>query len=218
MRWDEEGAPINSVMVQEKDESRVMQPGRTKDHPVYKNEDKPWGRPPYPHRSRHASVETHYLYRTALRLGGNVANLGTYRGSTASAMAHGVKDHGFGRVYTVDLHDVNGAYSIEQLSKVFKERKLTKFIDFRKGYTHNIAHELKHLRFNFIFIDADHHYESCKQDFRLWSKLLAPGGEIAFHDVDINTVDKVITEEMGDWELVDHVYKIKNFRRKNESV
>ena len=46
--------------------------------------------------------------------------------------------------------------------------------------------------------------------------MLAPGGEIAFHDVDINTVDRVINEELDDWELVDHVFKIKSFRRKHE--
>ena len=214
MQQDKEGAPLESCMVQKKDPSKIMQPGRTKDHPVYRSEPKPWGDPPYPHRSKHSSVELHYLYRTALRLGGNVANLGTYRGSTAAVLAHGVKDHGNGKVYTVDLHDVNGAYDIPQLSKVFNDRGLLNYVVFCKGYTSDLAVALKHMQFNFIFIDADHHYESCLEDFHLWSKLLAPGGEISFHDVDINTVDRVINEELKDWELVDHVFKIKTFRRK----
>jgi predicted O-methyltransferase YrrM len=190
-----------------------MQPGRTKDHPVYMLEEKPWGDPPYPHRSRHGSVELHYLYRTAKRLGGNVANLGTYRGSTASAMAHGVKDAGGGKVYTVDLHDVNGAYTIDQLQPLFEERGLGDYVQFCKGYTHEWAKYLSNKPFNFVFIDADHHYESCLRDFKRWSPLVVPTGEIAFHDVDINTVDRVIREELNDWELVDHVFKIKSFRR-----
>ncbi len=212
---DEEGAPVKSCMEQTKDKSRIMQPGRTKDHPVYSYEAKPWGEPPYPHRSRHGSIEIHYLYRTVLRLGGgNVANLGTYRGSTASAMAHGVKEAGGGKVYTVDLHNVNGAMSVKQLQKVFDERGMSEYVEFCKGYTHEWAKRLQHLSFNFVFIDADHHYESCLQDFQLWSPLVSPGGEIAFHDVDINTVDRVINEELDDWELVEHVFKIKTFRRK----
>ena len=214
MIQDKEGAPIDSCMIQTKDKSLIMQPGRTKDHPIYSQEAKPWGDPPYPHRSRHSSIELHYLYRTALRLGGNVANLGTYRGSTASAMAHGVRDSGEGTVYTVDLHDENGAYSIEQLRPVFDERGLGDYVWFCKGYTSTWAKWLSWKEFNFIFIDADHHYESCKQDFSLWKNLLVPEGEIAFHDVDINTVDRVINEELKDWELVDHVFKIKTFKRK----
>lgn len=218
MEQDKEGAPINSCMIQTKDPSLIMQPGRTKDHPVYRSEDKPWGDPPYPYRSRHGSVELHYLYRTAKQLGGNVANLGTYRGSTASAIAHGVKDAGGGMVYTIDLHDVNGAYSIEQISKVFEERGLGEYITFCKGYTSDWAKKLNHKIFNFVFIDADHHYESCLEDFKLWSPLISPEGILAFHDVDINTVDRVIREELCDWELVDHVFKIKAFRRKDGSI
>ena len=64
--------------------------------------------------------------------------------------------------------------------------------------------KLKGLKFNLIFIDADHHYESCKRDFILWNRLLAPDGEIAFHDVDINTVDRVIEEELKNWEIVEN--------------
>jgi predicted O-methyltransferase YrrM len=210
---DKEGAPVNSCMVQTKDLSLICQPGRTKDHPVYRQEAKPWGEPPYPHRSRHASVELHYLYRTALQLGGNVANLGTYRGSTASAMAHGIKDAGGGKVYTVDLHDENGAYSIEQLRPVFEGRGLGDYVEFCKGYTHQWAKRLGDKSFNLLFIDADHHYESCLQDFKLWSPLVSPAGIVAFHDVDINTVDRVIREELKDWEQIDHVFKIKSFRR-----
>jgi len=212
---NEEGAPVVSPMVQVKDPSRIKQPGRTKDHPVYAKEAKPWGDPPYPYRSKHASIELHYLYRTVLRLGkGNYANLGTFRGSTASAIAHGVKDVGGGQVYTVDLHNVNGAFGVSKLVDVFKDRGLYDYVSFCKGYTHEWAKKLAHLKFKFIFIDADHHYESCKQDFLLWNPLLEPGGEIAFHDVDINTVDKVINEELDNWEFVDHIFKIKSFRRK----
>jgi cephalosporin hydroxylase len=35
----------------------------------------------------------------------------------------------------------------------------------------------------FLFIDGDHEYEGVKRDFELWSPLVAPGGTIAFHDV-----------------------------------
>lgn len=36
---------------------------------------------------------------------------------------------------------------------------------------------------DFLFIDADHTYEGVKQDFLQYSKLVRPGGVIAFHDI-----------------------------------
>lgn len=36
---------------------------------------------------------------------------------------------------------------------------------------------------DFLFIDADHSYESVKRDFELWRPLVRSGGMIAFHDV-----------------------------------
>jgi predicted O-methyltransferase YrrM len=36
---------------------------------------------------------------------------------------------------------------------------------------------------DFLFIDADHSYDSVKRDFELWSPLVRSGGIVAFHDV-----------------------------------
>jgi predicted O-methyltransferase YrrM len=46
------------------------------------------------------------------------------------------------------------------------------------------AAELSQFRFSLIFIDAIHDYINTWFDFLVWGKLLAPGGMIAFHDVD----------------------------------
>jgi hypothetical protein len=212
-----------------KDPRKRIGSGRTKDYPLYRKEPKPWGDPPYPGRALHPSVEIHNLYRTALRLGGDVANLGTYRGATASAMAHGVKDAGGGMVYAVDFYEdgyvvegeegeneqhFDGAFNTEQIKQVFDERGLGDYATFCKGHTNDWAKWLSHKSFNLVFIDADHHYEACLKDFQLWSPLVAPEGEIAFHDVDMNTVSRVIDEELDEWELVEHVYRTKTFRRK----
>ncbi len=217
-----QGSPKHPSMVIKRDPSKVALAGRAKDHPVYRYEDKPWGYAPYPGAAAgHSSSEVHCIYRTVLRLGvGNYANLGTFRGVTASAMAHALKEREGGRVYTIDLHDLtrtrdrNGAFSVPKLIEIFKERGTYPYVSFCKGYTHEWAEKLNHLRFKFVFIDADHHYETCRQDFLLWSALLEPEGEIAFHDVDMNTVDRVITEELTDWELIDHIGRIKSFKRK----
>ena len=47
---------------------------------------------------------------------------------------------------------------------------------------------------DFLFIDGDHSYESVKQDFLLYSKLLKKGSLLIFHDYACNDVKKVISE------------------------
>jgi hypothetical protein len=33
-----------------------------------------------------------------------------------------------------------------------------------------------------VFIDGDHSYEGCREDWRMWRDHVAPGGFAAFHD------------------------------------
>ena len=138
-----------------------------------------------------------------------------FRGGSTNFIATGLRDVGGGKVYGVDLFDhINGAETVENLTAVFEERDLMQYVEFCKGYTQDWPEKLKHLRFRYIFLDADHYYESVKQDFDLWSPLLDPDGLIIFHDVHMPTVDKFVTEDMDGWELVDHVYSIKSYRKK----
>ena len=47
-------------------------------------------------------------------------------------------------------------------------------------------------KLDFIMIDGDHSYEGVRQDFEMYSRLLAPGGMIALHDVVENRGDPSI--------------------------
>ena len=215
MKLNKYGSPTKPGMPIYNTETERSHPARVKDS-IWKDEDKPWTRPVYPHKSQHSSIESHYLYRNVLELGsGNYANLGVFRGGSTDCIAQGLKKLGGGQLYAVDLFQkVNGAENVEDLIEIFKDRGTYEYTTFCEGYTHEWPERLKHLQFKFIFIDADHYYETCKQDFDLWSPLLEPDGVVAFHDVDFNTVDAFLRTEMGDWELVDHVYRIKSYRKK----
>jgi hypothetical protein len=222
LELDEYGIPIgghrkrNRSMTIVLDEDKRNPPSRVKDHPQWSGEPKPWGEPKYPGKgSCHNSIERHYLYRKGLQHGGNVVNLGVFRGVSTHSLAHGVKDAGGGKVYAVDFFK-GAAFTVKEITDIFEEQKMLSYVQFCEGHTQDWAKKLSDMRFNFIFIDADHQYESAKRDFETWSPLLAPGGELAFHDVALNTVHKVITEELLDWTLVEHVWNIKTFRRTEE--
>ncbi len=216
MEYDKYGVPIGerSMMIVDDSSRKKGGSGRAKDS-KWRDEKKPWGLPPYPGRaSSHGSLEVHYLYRTALRLGGNIANLGVFRGVSTNAIASALKERGEGRVYAVDYFDRNTCFTVEHITEVFEERGTLPFTEFCVGHTQDWAKELSHLKFNFIFVDADHQYESTLGDFKTWEPLLAPGGEIAFHDIGLNTVNRVLEEELSDWDMVEFVSNIKTYRRR----
>lgn len=216
MRFNKQGSPIDRKVSLHYMKGMKKLPAKVRAHPVWKNEDKPWGIPRYPRKSQHSSSEAHYLYRTVKELGiGNYANLGVYKGGSVNCMATALRELGGGKVYAVDLFNkINGAEHVETLEEIFRERGTLPYTQFCQGYTHHWPERLKHLKFKFIFIDADHYYESCKQDFELWSPLLESDGVISFHDVHMTTVDKAINELGPEWEMIEHIYRIKSFRRK----
>lgn len=205
-----------------RDDRRNGEYGRVKDHPTWSNEAKPWATSPWPFNGKHTSIELHYLYRTVLNLGkGNYANLGVFKGASTNAFVCGAVEHG-GHVYGVDLFEPTEMYpdlldkSESEVEEAFKAKGTDTFVTLCKGLTSEWAKKLSHLKFKFIFIDADHRYEAVLEDFKLWSPLLEKGGLISFHDCNMETVHQVITEELDDWDLVDHAHRIKSFKREGE--
>ena len=69
------------------------------------------------------------------------------------------------------------------------------------GLTSDVVHDFKDMEFNFLFIDANHSYAGCKADFENWSPLVRSGGEIAFHDANLDSVNQVVVETS--WERRD---------------
>ncbi len=218
MKLTKNGRPEKPCMKQGRDPSKVSHPTRVKDHTVWCHEKKPWTN--YVHKVQHYSIEAHYLYRKVKELGvGNYANLGVFRGGSVNCMAVALEELNGGKIYGVDLFEgANGACYVEELEQIFSDNGRRQYVEFCQGYTHEWPKKLSHLKFKFIFVDADHYYETCKQDFELWNPLLEPGGQISFHDVNMKTVDKVLTEMEADcWEMVDHYGRIKTFKRKEKA-
>jgi predicted O-methyltransferase YrrM len=216
VKLNKKGEVVNPIMTQERDVSLQ--------HPVSKVKDSKWAKDPKPYtvypwkkETMHGSVEAHYFYTRASELGdGNYANLGVFRGFSTFCFAKGLESiNGKGKVYGVDLYNF---LDPEELITLYTELGVDGYLEICKGYTHEWPSRLKDIKFKFIFIDADHHYETCKQDFELWHPLLEDDGQIAFHDTDERCVNKVICELGSEWEQVDHVFKTKSFKRSKDLI
>ena len=168
---------------------------------------------PYPKLMRGVSGllsrnEAVFLYETPARLGdGMYADLGTHHGRSAICLAGGLKDNNIdGRIVTVDCYDGRGLKkrfkrverSIDTVNATLKEKEVSSYVMAVHGLTAETAADYQDKEFVFVFIDAEHTYESCKADFEAWSPLVKSGGEIAFHDTHKPEVNKVL-EEIG-WE------------------
>jgi predicted O-methyltransferase YrrM len=183
--------------------------------------------PPYPkimhgvkgHISRR---EAKFLRDTPARMGpGQYAELGTYRGKSTLCTADGMKDSDIdAHIITVDAWDLIGGpehrepkYRHDQFDNTracFIERGVGKYITMVKGFTAPTASMFQGNKFIFMFIDADHKYEGVKADFEAWSPLIISGGEIAFHDTQLEDVERCVNEIPWDTYMADTItVKIK---------
>lgn len=218
VKLNEAGAPVNPSLPIFRIDGKCASPTRVKDHPVWAREQKPWGNYIHPSNRMHSSIECHYFYRTALLgKGGNYVSLGAFRGLSTACFAYGLSEGSHtGKVYGVDLFNHVGepGEQLEAFNAGIKAANLEAYVEACDGYTHVWAEKLRDKKFKFILIDADHHYETCKQDYEVWSPLLEKDGLLAFHDVDMATVDKVIEEIAPQWRMVDHYHRLKVFTRR----
>lgn len=134
-----------------------------------------------------------------------IAEIGSYKGKSTKAMAWNSP---------AIIHCID---TFERGSRTEFEANLKKEFDTEKMYIHNLtsslaAKKLNHLRFDMIFIDADHDEESVKTDIQSWLPLLAENGLFCGHDCwpedSNNGVHKALTELKIPYEIaVDSIWK-----------
>lgn len=218
MKINSRGEPENSIMKIRQNVKLENENSKVKYHPQWANTPKPWSKYPISKSRMLASVESHFLYEKAKELGnGNYANLGVFKGLSVAALACGLKEENYlGKIYAVDTFnpEVTG---LEDLSNMVEGwlsgLNLNPYVEMCIGFTHEWAGKLKDKTFKFVFIDADHHYETCKMDFEMWSPMVEVGGEVAFHDCNMNTVDRVIKELPPGWQEIAQAYRIRSFKK-----
>lgn len=157
---------------------------KVRDFPEWVDQRRGWL--DYPDKSlRVSSSESQYLYDICNHLGeGNYANLGTYRGASTAFIALGLRDFKVnGHVYTVDNYCMMPMPGYPEIMfSHFENLKIKDKISFCFGDTSEWGEKLKNKIFNFVFMDASHEYDGLNSDFKIWEKLVKPGGIVAFHD------------------------------------
>jgi predicted O-methyltransferase YrrM len=80
-----------------------------------------------------------------------------------------------------------------------------------EGLSWNMAQNVEDNSLDFIFIDADHNYESVVKDIRAWVPKVKAGGMVSGHDTHFEGVQKALAELIPTHikESVDHCWQAK---------
>jgi predicted O-methyltransferase YrrM len=115
----------------------------------------------------------------------NIVEIGCFKGTTARAMA----DNTHGIVTCVDF------WPDENIYLTFREnlRDLNNVNIIRRKSV-DAAKLVRGSTFDFVFVDADHEYESVRDDILSWKPMIRPGGICAGHDRQWNGVRQAIDE------------------------
>lgn len=112
----------------------------------------------------------------------------------------GDRDYNWGDIgvtYLVDAaNGVGGKVSYLDKNSYFRYQFCPRFINSTTEEAYYDFFVKQDIKIDFLHIDAGHSYEDVKQDFELYSNLLAEGGIISIHDTDeIYQKELIITED-----------------------
>ena len=158
---------------------------------------------------------------------GNVfIDVGCFIGGFTAVMAREAKKRG-GQVYSIDLFkdshepldwwkehatfDIKNLFihNMEQIGVIDTIKVIS-------GVSWETAGQFKNNSVDFVFIDADHHYESVKKDILAWYPKVKEGGIISGHDFNINAplvaerdVQKAVEEIFTDFKVENRIWWLR---------
>lgn len=136
-----------------------------------------------------------YLLTLKLKRPTVAVEIGSFLGASACFLALGLSRKG--RLYCVDTWN-NDAMDQPQRD-TFDEfmqnaRNFRKEIVPLRGTSADISKKFD-LKIDFLFVDGDHSYDACLEDWLSWRRLLVPNAVVVFHDVGwAEGVIKVVAE------------------------
>lgn len=134
--------------------------------------------------------EARCLYLLARKAGGNIVEIGSWRGKSTICLALGSRAGGGSKVFAIDPHkglfdSVGGLNSPEDSEPAFRANIRKAGVDdavMPLVMTSREAAQEWSKPVSLLFIDGSHEYEDVKLDVALWEPHLINGGIICFHD------------------------------------
>jgi len=138
-----------------------------------------------------------------------IVEVGVWKGHSISYLAGLLRNRPGIKIYAVDLFekarwlkyqrevDVLSLLYNYNLNKTQTRHLITDIID----YSDKAALKFEDASIDFVFLDADHEYESVKKDINAWYPKVRSGGIIAGHDRHFPGVKKAVQEFFTSFEI-----------------
>lgn len=127
-----------------------------------------------------------------------ILEVGSFQGRSTCALAAGSKIGSNNKIHVVDtFSSLNGIFPESTLPvflKNIKTKGFSKLVTIHQNTSAKEAEKWFNRDIGLLFIDADHSYESVKNDFNSWSRHLAHNGLIVFHDSNQKGPNRLILE------------------------
>ena len=164
------------------------------------------------HYHREKNITTHLTVREKLQLitlakkchGVVYVEIGSYLGASSCFIAAGIKKaRRHAKLFCIDTwHNDSMSEGERDTFDVFYKNteQYRDIIMPLRGYSTEVMPNAdKHFqKIDFLFIDGDHSYEACKQDWQLCSPRLKSGSLVIFHDIGwAEGVRRVVKEEVA---------------------
>jgi predicted O-methyltransferase YrrM len=162
-----------------------------------------------------------YNYALAIKTGGIIVEIGSFRGKSSIALGLGAKKNNV-KVYCIDPHEEFVGVRGGKFGPVDLKDKIKHIHEFGLGEilfpvclsSLDVA-EIWHTPIDLLWIDGNHTYEYVSKDFNGFAKHVIPGGVIILHDRLLDGVAKLITEiDMNFFENIGTVDNMAIFRKR----
>ena len=129
--------------------------------------------------------EAALLYRLARRVAPDsaVVEIGRFKGGTTLMLASALPDGA--ELWSYDLHvalrpDLTGPQLDAELEQALARYGLTDRVNLVVGDSRTAVPPPRPA--SLVFVDGDHTYDGARADYERWRELVAPGGDMLFHD------------------------------------
>lgn len=121
---------------------------------------------------------------------GVIVEIGSFKGKSTVMLATMAGNYGLGPVVAIDPHqglsylgpDVpHQSPTFDEFLSSVKSAGLEPHVEVRRAFSRDVAKNWTR-PIRLLWIDGDHSYKGCKEDFDLFSPHLAEGAVVAFHD------------------------------------
>lgn len=106
------------------------------------------------------------------------AEVGCYAGDFSKILS---KDYG-GKILSIDYFDKNDFLYKDNLEQIARENLEDTECEVIKGKSIDVAKTISDESLDWVYIDADHRYESAKEDIEAWFPKVRKGGIVSGHD------------------------------------